>query len=270
MDKATKKVIRKSLLGGGVLALGLYAAPAVVIVWLTTGFIDVFRHRTVGGAMLMQYFMGNGMLTWFLSPLNLFFDLLGSRNRKIFKLDDIPPAHRAELEDVLRTFDANKEQIFADIGRSMAETGRSMMVYQWYGKNGSDAIPAFNRKFRFLKTICVSTFAPNESTRRHFGPLRLTFRVLYNLQPPKTDAAYIECDGQVHYWKDDPLYIFDDTMMHRSVNGLEERRYCVFMDILRPSPMPALLAGLLVAVAACARPINKVFYRNWAMIGQKR
>jgi hypothetical protein len=45
-----------------------------------------------------KYFMGNGMGTWFLSPLNLIADLFAYRNKGQYSLADLPEAHRDEIE----------------------------------------------------------------------------------------------------------------------------------------------------------------------------
>lgn len=101
----------------------------------------------------------------------------------------------------------------------------------------------------------------------HFGPLRLTLRILYNLTPVESEEIFIECGHTKHYWHENPLFIFDDTLMHRSANEYEARRYCVFMDVIRPSPVTGLLSVLLAAVSAMAQRTKGVFYRNWKMLG---
>ena len=78
-------------------------------------------------------------------------------------------------------------------------------------------------------------FKTHERTSWHFGPLRLTLRVLYNLEPVNSPDVFIEVDDRVHRWMDDPLFIFDDTAFHCSINGVDQARYCLFMDIVRPS-----------------------------------
>jgi len=90
--------------------------------------------------------------------------------------------------------------------------------------------------------------------------------VLYNMTPVESDDVYIECGTTRHVWRDDPLFIFDDTLMHRSVNEYEARRYCLFMDILRPSPVPAVLSALRFVVAKISQKFKGIFYRNWKML----
>jgi aspartyl/asparaginyl beta-hydroxylase (cupin superfamily) len=109
-------------------------------------------------------------------------------------------------------------------------------------------------------------FSGKESTKFHYGPLRLTLRVLYNLTPVDTDKVYIQCGWKKHYWNQNPLYIFDDTLIHRSVNDYDARRYAVFMDIMRPTPLPGFLTALISAVSVIVARINNIFYKNWKML----
>jgi beta-hydroxylase len=240
-----------------------------VLFFLATGMIDVLRNERRNRTLFERYFTGNGVTNWLLSPVNLFFDLLCYRNRKIYRLEDLPPAYRAEIESAIDTFRRRKDEIVADIDRAFDSGRRGMYVYRWYGQQYNRSIEEFNRPFRYLQTVAVSVFTGRESTSFHFGPLRLSLRVLYNLTPVDSDDVYIECGRTRHIWRDDPLFIFDDTLMHRSVNEDEARRYCVFMDILRPSPAPAVLSALRVAVAAISRGFKGIFYRNWKMLGAR-
>ena len=80
------------------------------------------------------------------------------------------------------------------------------------------------------------------------------------------DRIYIECQGVKHRWHDNPLYIFDDTLMHRSVNELDARRYCVLIDIMRPKPVPDVFSGLISLVLLEVEQFKSVFYKNWKML----
>jgi beta-hydroxylase len=42
------------------------------------------------------------------------------------------------------------------------------------------------------------------------------------------------------------------------------------MDIIRPSPFPGLIAGLLAVVSVSVERINSMFYKNWKMIGSSK
>ena len=110
-------------------------------------------------------------------------------------------------------------------------------------------IADFDREYRFIKTIALSVFNTRESTTWHFGPLRFTYRVLFNLDPVDSREVFIEVDGCTHFWRDDPLFIFDDTYFHRSVNAVDHVRYCLFMDIVRAQSR----AGTHCSTARCTR-----------------
>jgi len=90
--------------------------------------------------------------------------------------------------------------------------------------------------------------------------------VLYNLTSVETDKVFIECGREKHYWYQNPLYIFDDTLIHRSVNDYDTRRYVVFMDIMRPTRYPRVLDVLISGVSLIAERSNAIFYKNWKML----
>ncbi|TCD13108.1 aspartyl/asparaginyl beta-hydroxylase domain-containing protein [Oricola cellulosilytica] len=270
MKRSTKKAIRRVAIAVPVFALLFYFIPVLSVIWLVAGIIDVMRNKGKTGLMFSRYFLGNGILTWLLAPFNLLADLLSYRNPGLYTLDDFPAAYRAEIEHVLDTFRARKDEIIADIDREFGEGRRGMYVYRWYGKQHVDNVAEFNRDFKYVKTIAVSVFSGKESTTWHYGPLRLSLRVLLNLMPADSDRVFIECNGRKHLWRDDPLFIFDDTLFHRSVNEVDARRYNVFMDVVRPSPVPGFLSFLLSGVSAIAEQMKSLFYKNWTMLGGRK
>jgi len=109
-------------------------------------------------------------------------------------------------------------------------------------------------------------FNTRERTSWHFGPLRLTLRVLFNLDPVDSRDAYIQVDDGTHHWIDAPLFIFDDTFMHQSVNDVEQVRYCLFMDIVRPTRLPALFDAAVHVVSFFSGSFQRMFYKNWSFL----
>lgn len=269
MTRTQKKTLRRIAIALPIFGSALWFVPVIAGIWIVAGLIDVGRNRGRTALTYSRYFLGNGIATWLLSPFNLLVDLLCHRNPGIYRLEDWPPEWRAEIETVLETFRSRKGEIIADIDAQFPEGRRGMYVYQWFGKRFVDTVPEFARNFRYVKTIAVSVFSGKESTTWHYGPLRLTVRVLLNLDPADSDRVFIECNGRRHLWRDDPLYMFDDTLFHRSVNEVDARRYNVFMDVIRPSPVPALLSSLLLGVSAVADRLKAVFYKNWKMIDRR-
>ena len=266
MERATKKAIRRFAIAGVALFLGLVFVPLLTIFYLGCGLIDVMRNKRRDAMVFRKYFLGNGITTWLLSPLNLLVDLFCFRNEGVYKLDDLPAEWREEVDSVLDVFREQKDTILAEIDETFEEGRRGMYVYEWYGKRKEHAVDALKRDYKYVKTIAVSVFSGQESTSFHYGPLRMTLRVLYNLTPVDTDKVYIQCGWEKHFWRDDPLYIFDDTLIHRSVNDYDARRFVVFMDITRPTAYPELLNKLIAGVSVLVERANAMFYKNWKML----
>ena len=133
-------------------------------------------------------------------------------------------------------------------------------------ENLDESINDFTKDFKYIKTIGVSLFREKTSTSRHFGPLRLTYRLLYNFNKVKKNGSYIEADGTINIWKNDPLFIFDDTLIHQSFNQEDNLRYCAFIDIVRPSYSNLIIMTLLNSVGFLLKKFRGIFYKNWKMI----
>ncbi|MEM9066189.1 MAG: aspartyl/asparaginyl beta-hydroxylase domain-containing protein [Planctomycetota bacterium] len=246
---------------------GIYTVPIVLGVFLLFGILDVLRNRPLTYGVVDRYFFGNGVLTWLLAPFNLLTDLLSLPywNKGIYNLEDLPELHQRELNEVLDA--ARSADLIAQLEDKITD-GRSMIFFKWYGKDlrVSIDVPEFHKKYKTIRTIGVSVFNKRKSTSWHYGPLRATFRVLYNLRPTPDNAAFIECQGVKHYWNDAPLYIFDDTLMHQSRNESDHVRYCMFIDIVRPNAMRPVMDALVAVLQVILIRINRTFYKRWAMI----
>ena len=140
--------------------------------------------------------------------------------------------------------------------------------FKWCGKNVDNSIKIneLHGKYTYVRTIGISIFNKGEGISDHFGPLRLSLRVLYNLGPVESDDLFIEVLKRRHLWREDPLFIFDDTLLHRSVNGSDELRYCAFIDIVRPSRFSGVLSALITTVQLLVYRARHVFYQNWSPI----
>ncbi len=127
-------------------------------------------------------------------------------------------------------------------------------------------IPELQKDFNYIKTVGVSVFNKSSSTGLHFGPFRTTIRVLYNLSQISSEDVFIQVGDTVNRWKDNPLFIFNDTLRHRSVNKSDELRFCMFVDILRPSYVNGLLSAIVSTTRIVFGKINFIFYKNWTFI----
>ena len=157
---------------------------SIIPIWIICGLIDVSRHKTMNHKLIKEYFLGKGFLTFILSPLNLLGDLLSYRNLHTFKIEDLPVSHQNEINEIVKLFDENKQKISKRFEENK-EDSRTMLFYQWYGYKLDDTISEFNNNYKYIKTIGVSLFREKTSTSRHFGPLRMTYRILYNFNKVK-------------------------------------------------------------------------------------
>src|SRR5262245_42467980 len=194
--KALKRVV-----GFGVAA---YLIPWVLLGYVACGLLDVLRNRPRSLTTLDRYFAGNGVLTWLLSPVNLLLDLLclPHRNRGIYTLADLPAGHREEVQALIDA--AHRRDLVGALQAKMGDKKRGMIFFQWYGKvmPASVDVPEFREPYKYIRTIGVSIFNKRQSTGEHFGPLRITLRVLYNINPIHDANVYIRVGDHTHRWRD--------------------------------------------------------------------
>lgn len=251
-----------------ILAPAAYVAPIPTAALLACGLLDVSRHRKVSLQLIEEYFTGKGLLTWVLSPVNLLADLLSGGTRRAEQLSDLPDDCRREITACVDTFLANKALITDVVAPHLAEEKRVMLAFKWFGTrlDAPVRVAEFDRDFRYVKTIAVSTFRGYESTSWHFGPQRLTLRVLRNLEPIEDPEVYVAVDDRVHHWREDPLLIFDDTLFHRSVNNCGADRHCLFIDVVRPSRFHWGFETAVQAMGLTASTFRQIFYKNWSFL----
>jgi aspartyl/asparaginyl beta-hydroxylase (cupin superfamily) len=265
MDIILKLILLIPILIGSFFLWPTFNFWTILPILFVFGLIDVSRHKTMNFKLIKEYFIGKGILTFILSPLNLFTDLLSHRNLHTFKLQDLPQSHQNEINEVTQLFDENAKQIAKRFNESKNDN-RTMLFYKWYGYNLDETILDFNKEYKYIKTIGVSLFREKTSTSRHFGPLRATYRILYNFNKVKNEGSYIEADGRINKWKYNPLFIFDDTLIHQSFNEEDDLRYCAFIDILRPSYFDNVMKNILALVGFFLKKTRGIFYKNWKMI----
>ena len=250
----------------------IYFAPYIAVTYALFGAYDVSRNTDVDSFVLQRYFLGNGVLTWVLSPVNALLDLIALPfiNRGVYRLEDLPSGHREEVERLIEI--SSSENLAARLEEKAKEFPRTMIFFKWYGKNVDTIIdvPAFHEKWKYIQTIGVSVFNKKVSTSRHFGPLRATFRVLYNINDIEDKSAYIVVGDTTSYWSENKLFIFDDTLMHQSVNGTDKTRYCLFVDMVRPAPFSQPFVAIVRVIRFFARGFNSIFYKNWIVLKKEK
>ena len=262
-----KKLLTRLVQAGLILVL-CWFLPWLMLFYFICGFYDVSRNTRFDLALLDRYFLGNGVTTWLLSPFNVLMDILALPyvNKGVYRLEDLPKDYQDEVRAVIDA--AVKQDLVGQLQRSAEAHARSMFFFKWYDANVNTVIdvPAFHRGYKYIKTIGVSVFRKKESTSKHFGPLRATFRVLYNVNDMDDKSAFIVVGDTTNYWKENKLFIFDDTLLHQSFNESDKYRYCMFIDIARPSLVPALLAGVVTLNRFLFKGLNSIFYKKWKVI----
>ena len=262
--RSSKKILKRTI----PLALALYFIPWVLAIYMVLGLIDVMRNSQRTLRTLDRYFAGNGVFTWLLSPFNLLMDLfcLPYWNRGIYRLQDLPPGYQTEIQSLISA--ATERNLVGLLESKMKEKKRGMIFFKWYGKNlpASVDMPEYHQPFKYIRTIGVSIFNKKQSTGEHFGPLRVTLRVLYNINDINNKNVFIRVGNPTHYWQENKLFIFDDTLQHQSCNESDAMRYCLFVDILRPSPWPWLMSGVLTSIRLATAPLKALFYKHWTFI----
>jgi beta-hydroxylase len=270
-DRATKIAkyfVRRILFPLGVLAPFAFFFPKTALLYAICGAYDVSRNRAFEISTLRRYFIGNGFLTWVLSPLNILLDLLSLPyiNKGVYKLEDLPPGYQDEVRRLIRI--ANEQNLVARLEERSKENQRTMIFFRWYGVNVDTFldIPEFHGDWKYIKTIGVSVFNKKVSTSKHFGFMRASLRVLYNLNDMTDDSAYIVVGDVASYWRTNKLFIFDDTLLHQSFNETDQTRYCLFVDIVRPTPFPFVMSSVVTAIRLLTQSFKFVYYKHWKVI----
>lgn len=110
------KRLRRFAIAIAILCPLLYFIPYITVFFLACGLIDISRHFRITPELVQKYFLGNGILTWLLSPINLLADLLSARNLGLYRLEDLPQSHREEIQACVQAFVENGDLIKARVG----------------------------------------------------------------------------------------------------------------------------------------------------------
>lgn len=268
VTRTLKYLARRVLVPVGVLAPLAYLFPRIALVYAICGVYDISRNRGINLSTLRRYFIGNGLPTWILSPVNSLLDLLCLPyiNKGVYQLEDLPPAYRDEVQRLIQI--AKDENLVAQLEERAKEFPRTMIFFRWYGVNVDTFldVPAFHQPWKYIQTIGVSVFNKKVSTSKHFGFMRASLRILYNLNDINDHSAYIVVGDRTSYWRENKLFIFDDTLLHESINDTDQTRYCLFVDMVRPSPFPGLMRAVISGIRVMTQSFKFIYYQNWKVI----
>jgi len=263
-----KYFVRRVLFPLGVLAPFAYFFPKIALFYAICGAYDVGRNQGLNFSTLRRYFIGNGFLTWVLSPFNTLLDLLSLPyiNKGVYRMEDLPPAYQVEVKRLMQI--AKEEDLVARLEERAKEFPRTMIFFRWYGVNIQTFldVPALHQPWKYIQTIGVSVFNKKVSTSKHFGYMRASLRILYNLNEMSDHSAYIAVGDKISYWRENKLFIFDDTLLHSSVNETNQARYCLFVDMVRPTPFPGVMRAVMSGIRLLTQSFKFVYYQNWKVI----
>jgi hypothetical protein len=263
-----KYSIRRVLFPLGVLAPFAYFFPKIALLYAVCGAYDVGRNRGLSLSALRRYFIGNGFPTWVLSPINTVLDLLSLPhvNKGVYRLGDLPLAHQDEVRRLIQI--ATDANLVGQLEDRAKEFPRTMVFFRWHGidLNTFMDVPEFRRPWKYIETIGISVFNKRISTSKHFGYMRASLRVLYNLNEMNDRLSYIVVGDTTNYWCESKLFIFDDTLLHESINETDQTRYCLFVDMVRPTPFPAIMRGVISCIRILTQSFKFVYYKNWKLI----
>jgi aspartyl/asparaginyl beta-hydroxylase (cupin superfamily) len=267
-ERVWKFTLRRVLFPVCVLAPIAYFFPRVALFYAACGAYDLSRNTDLKLSTFRRYFIGNGFLVWMLSPINILLDLLSLPyvNKGVYCLEDLPPDYQDEVRRLIQV--TNEADLVRKVEERSKEHKRAMIFWRSYGVK-TDAIvdvPAFDGPWKYIKTIGLSVFNKKITTSPHFGWLRPTLRVLYNINDFKDKSAYIVVGDKTNYWRDDKLFIFDDTLLHLSANDSDQLRCCMFVDILRPSPFPRAMAAVVAFEGYLNKKLKLIALSGWTLV----
>jgi beta-hydroxylase len=263
-----KYTVRRVLFPLCVLAPFAYFFPKIALFYAVCGAYDVGRNSALNLSTLRRYFIGNGFPTWVLSPFNILLDLLSLPyvNKGVYQLGDLPPAYQDEVKRLIQA--ARDANLVGQLEEAAKKYPRTMVFFRWYGVNKDTFfnVPAFHQPWKYIQTIGVSVFNKKVSTSLHFGFMRASLRILYNLNDMNDESAYIVVGNTTSYWRENKLFIFDDTLLHQSFNETDQTRYCLFVDMARPSPFPGVMHAVISGVRFLTQGFKFIYYKNWKVI----
>ncbi len=263
-----KYIVRRVVFPLGVLAPFAYFFPKIALFYAVCGAYDVSRNQGLNFSTLRRYFIGNGFPTWVLSPFNTLLDLLSLPyvNKGVYRLEDLPSDYQDEVRRLIQI--AQDENLVAQLEERAKDFPRTMVFFRWYGVNVETFldVPAFHQPWKYIQTIGVSVFNKKVSTSKHFGFIRASLRVLYNFNDMADHSAYIEVGDTISYWRENKLFIFDDTLLHKSTNETDQTRYCLFVDMVRPTLLPGVMRAVISGIRLLTQSFKFVYYKNWKVL----
>ncbi len=114
-----------------------------------------------------------------------------------------------------------------------------------------------------MTTAMFSILSPRKHILAHRGPYKGVLRYHLGLiVPERKEQCRIRVDNEVRHWEAGRSMVFDDTFDHEVWNDTDELRVVLFVDVLRPLPLPESLINKLIVKAIGISPFVLDAKRN--------
>jgi ornithine lipid ester-linked acyl 2-hydroxylase len=165
---------------------------------------------------------------------------------------------RAEVEQLLEV--QAELPNFQDISKDQIEITDDdrwktffLYGYGFEAKLGVEMCPrtaALMREIPGMTTAMISILSPRKHILDHRGPYKGVLRYHLGLiVPEEAEACRIRVGEDVRHWEEGQSMVFDDTFNHEVWNDTDETRVVLFVDVLRPLPLPESLVNRAIIKA---------------------
>jgi len=169
-------------------------------------------------------------------------------------LEENFPAIQAEYKSIIRRYedfapfqDISPHQTYIsndDRWRLFFLKGAAM----WFRKNCAlmPQTTTILRKHPNIVSAYISVLGPRKKLNPHSGPYSGVLRLHLALDIPHPHRCYLSVGGKRAYWREGKCLLFDDTYEHYAVNNTDQLRAVLFMDVIKPLPIPLAWLNIFI------------------------
>lgn len=163
--------------------------------------------------------------------------ILGELRELMLRLDDVPGFEVVSRDQEKLTSDGRwKTYFFRGYGLDFPENCRACPA-TW---EALQRIPG-------MTTAFFSILEPRKRIPPHRGPYKGVLRYHLGLVVPEDQTqAWLDVDGERRSWGVGRSLIFDDSFVHSAANDSDQPRVVLFVDFIRPLPLPLSWVNRLV------------------------
>lgn len=172
-------------------------------------------------------------------------------------------AIRQELDAILKEREAlpSFQQVSSRQGRISPDDKWKVFFFYGYGYKAEKNCNRCPRTTELIEavpgmqTAFFSILAPGKHIPAHRGPYPGVLRYHLGLKvPTRREHCRIRVEEEYAHWEEGRSLLFDDTYEHEVWNDTDEERVVLFLDVLRPLPLPVALLNRGIIRAAGLLP----------------